>query len=402
MNSSIRLGRIAGIRIGMHWSVPVLAWLVGLTMVGTVLPQQVPGLEAGAYWVAGMGATVLFFASLLGHEVAHAVVARRNGLPVDGITLWFLGGVSKLRGEPASAGADFRIAAVGPLVSVVLGLGFGGLALGLDAAQGPEVLAAAAGWVAGVNLIMGAVNLVPAAPLDGGRILRAALWRRSGDRTRAALAATRAGRMLGLALMAVAVGLLVSGSTSPALWLALVGLYIATSAAAEQAGTVTRSAVAGLRVEEVGTPTTATAPAWLTVEAFLERQVLPTRSTFFVLADFDGSLAGTVTLAALTRVPAHQRDSVRVRSVAVPMAAVTVTAPDEPVQGLLERLTRTPTGGGHALVVQDGRLVGLVSPADIARAVQLRGVRADTAPETTPGTPATPSTDAPDTLAGAR
>lgn len=386
----------------MHWSVPLLAWMIALTMVGTVLPSQVPGLAAGAYWGAGLVATALFFASLLGHEVAHAVVARRNGIAVDGITLWFLGGVSKLKGEAASAGADFRIAAAGPLVSVVLGVACGGIVLALDALQGPEVLAVAAGWVAGMNLLLAAFNLLPAAPLDGGRILRAALWRRSGDRTRAAVTAARAGRVLVLVLGAGAFVLLARGEITSAVWLALVGLYLASAATAEQAGTRVRSALAGVRVDQVATPAPPTAPSWLTVEAFLEREVLPTRSSFFVLTDFDGSITGTVTLAALTRVSAGQRDAVRVRAIATPLSAVAQTTPDEPITALLERLAGTRPGAGSALVLQDGRLVGLVTPADIARAVQLRGVRADTPGDPTPTTSSTTPNDRPDSLAGAR
>jgi len=177
MNDTIRLGRIAGIPIGVNWTVIGIAALMAWSLAGRLLPGEVPGLDPAAYWAAGAGVAVLFLASLLAHELAHAVVARRNGIGVDGITLWLLGGVARLRGEARTPGAEARIAIVGPLTSLAVGAVAFAVAAGLgrlDLAGPPALAVVAAQWLAVVNVVLGVFNLIPGAPLDGGR--RPATW----------------------------------------------------------------------------------------------------------------------------------------------------------------------------------------------------------------------------------
>ena len=181
MGENIRLGRIAGIPVGINWSILVIFCLLTWELADLVLPGYHRHEAAAIYWIAGIITTILFFASLLAHEVSHAVVAKRNGIGVRRITLWLFGGVSELESEALTPGADFRIAVVGPLTSFVLAAVYGALALLLPkAGGGEEVLVSALGWLAWINLLLGGFNLIPAAPLDGGRVLRAALWQRSG------------------------------------------------------------------------------------------------------------------------------------------------------------------------------------------------------------------------------
>ena len=197
MKQTMPLGRVAGIRIGAHWSVLVMVVLIAWLLGAQVLPGLVPHEPAVAYWAVAVPGAVTFIAALLAHELAHSLVARRYGVPVTSITLWALGGVSELGGEPPHARADLLIAAAGQATSLAAGLVFGGIAAVVRAGDGPVIAVAALGWLAVMNVFLAVFNLLPGAPLDGGRILRAALWMRHGDRARATQTAATAGRVLG-------------------------------------------------------------------------------------------------------------------------------------------------------------------------------------------------------------
>src|ERR1035441_3355754 len=170
MDQNIRLGRIVGIPVGVNWSVLVIFFLLAWELADLVLPGDHPHDAVAIYWVVGIVATVLFFVSLLAHELSHAVVAKRNGIGVRRITFWLFGGVSELESEALTPGADFRIAVVGPITSFVFAGIFGALVFVLTkSGSHQEIFVNALGWLAWVNLLLGAFNLIPAAPLDGGR-----------------------------------------------------------------------------------------------------------------------------------------------------------------------------------------------------------------------------------------
>jgi Zn-dependent protease len=370
MTASLRLGRIFGIPIDASWSVLFIALLIGWPLAGRILPSLVPGMALFVYWLAGAVATGLFLGSLLAHELAHALVARRAGLGVRGITLWLLGGVAQLEDEPASPRDDLRVAIVGPTVSLALAVGFGLAAVVLGVMAAPTLAGAVAGWLAVGNLALAVFNLLPAAPLDGGRVLRGLLWRRHGDRTRAAVTAARAGQLLGGVLIAYGLLGVFTGWGIGTLWTALVGWFLVGAARQEREQTVVRHGLAGLRVGDVMVPTPMMAPAWFTVDAFLRDYVAwrpADRPSAWPLRSFDGQPAGVVTMAALASVPRSQRHAVRAGDLAVPTWAVITTRPEEPVTGLLDRLQ----GGAQiAVVVAGGAVVGLVTQADIVHAIQ--------------------------------
>src|SRR5262249_20953770 len=184
MDDSLSLGRIAGIRVGLNWSVLLVVALIAWSLASGIFPSEVAGRAPGWYWAAGSTAAVLFVASLLAHELAHSVVAQRLGVRVEGITLWLFGGVSRLSGDAHSATAEALITLVGPLTSFVLGGLFFLIGIGLSAGRTPGLGAATANWLGGINLILAVFNLIPAFPLDGGRVLRALVWGRTGDRVR--------------------------------------------------------------------------------------------------------------------------------------------------------------------------------------------------------------------------
>ncbi len=370
MTASLRLGRIAGIPVGASWSVLLIAALFAWSLAGSILPGLVPGLVPSTYWAAAVVATGLFLGSLLAHEVGHALVARRAGLRVRGITLWLLGGVAQLEDEPASPGDDLRVAIVGPAISLALAVGFGVAAAGLALLGAPALAVAVLGWLAVANVALAVFNLIPAAPLDGGRVLRALLWRRHGNRARAAVTAATAGQVAGGVLIAYGLLGVLTGWGIGTLWTVLIGWFLVAAARQEREQTVIRHGLTGLRVGDVMTPTSVLAPAWFTVDALLRDQAAAWRPTgaptALPLRSFDGQPAGVVTIAALEAVPPSQRHLVRAGDVAVPAWAVAVARPDEPVSGLLGRLRG---GSGIAVVVVGGELVGVVTQAEIARAV---------------------------------
>jgi Zn-dependent protease len=367
MTASLRFGRIAGIPVGANWSVLLIALLIAWSLAGRLLPVQVPGLDPAAYWLAGAVGAGLFLGSLLAHEVGHALVARRAGLRVRGITLWLLGGVAQLEDEPATPGDELRVAIVGPAVSLALAAGFGLAALALSAVGGPAVVVAIAAWLAVGNTALALFNLLPAAPLDGGRVLRGLLWRRHGSRVRAAVTATRAGVWVGAGL--VAYGLLgaFGGWGIGTLWTALVGWFLVTAARQERDQAVLRADFGGLQAAQVMTPAPAATPAWFTVDAYLRNYVEPWQAAALPLRTFDGQPAGVVTAAALYAVPADRRHIVRAGDVAIPPSALVMLAPDQPVTDLAARLAN---GRTVAVVVTGGQLVGLITAADLARATQ--------------------------------
>jgi Zn-dependent protease len=177
MGQTFSLGRISGIRIGVNWSVLLIVALLAYGLAVGEFPAAAPRHPVAEYVAAALVTAVAYIGSLLAHELAHSLVARRNGLEVEGITLWLLGGVSRLQGEVADPGAEIRVAGVGPLVSLVLGGALGLLAWLLHAAGVGGVVVAALAWLGGINILLAVFNVIPAAPLDGGRLLRAVLWR---------------------------------------------------------------------------------------------------------------------------------------------------------------------------------------------------------------------------------
>lgn len=374
MNDSIRLGSVRGIRIGVHWSVLFIAWLLAWGLASSMLPDAAPGLSAAAYWLAGTAIAVIFFGSLLAHELAHAFFARRAGIRIEGITLWLLGGVAKLDGDAPTPAHELRIAAAGPITSGVLGVGFGALAIGLGAAGVAPLVAESAAWLARVNFILALFNLLPGAPLDGGRIVRAIAWRLGRDRLRASLLAARLGRTLGFGLIAFGVLELFVGANFGGLWTIVIGLFLTGTAAAERDQEVVRSALGGLLVRDVMTADPRRVPASLTVDVFVESVLVAERQSTAIAVEPSGEVAGLVGAAQVAELEPSARREARLRDIAAPVASIPVAAPDEP---LLDAMARSRSvAPGILLVVDAGVIVGIVAPADVARVVQARALRA--------------------------
>jgi Zn-dependent protease/CBS domain-containing protein len=358
MRATLRLGRIRGIDLGAHWSVLVIGALLAFGLSG--------GVVDGVLWAVVVPTVLLFLGSLLAHELGHSLVAQRAGMRVRGITLWVLGGVAQLEGRMPTAGAQFRIAAAGPAVSYLLAVGFFGLSVLGGAAGAPAIVGQALAWLGFVNVVLGTFNLIPAAPLDGGRILASAVWAATGNRTRAEVVATRVGQGFGVAL--IALGVLGSFVEVPyvSLWTALMGIFVYRTATTELAHARFEGAFGDRRVGDVMTRAPETIRGWMTVQAYADEvTVEPARHRAFPVVTWEGTLAGVVTLDRLARVPMEQRASIRVQDVAIPISMVGTATPEEPLVATAGRYGMGQLG--LILVFEETRLVGIVTGSDLER-----------------------------------
>lgn len=365
--ATLSLGRIAGVRVGVHWTVVLIFALLAYLLSGEYFPRHYAGYSTAAYVAAGMAAAVVFLVSLLAHEMSHALVARRHGQQVEGITLWLLGGVARLHGEARDPAAEVRVAGVGPLVSAVLGVVFLGSSAVLVNTGGRGLAAGVVFWLGLINVILAVFNSVPAAPLDGGRLLRAFLWWRTGDPAKASVWASRSGQGFGWVLVVLGVvSLFQRGFLTP--WLALVGFFLITAASWEGQQAAVRGRLAGVPVWHVMTPEPVTVPADTTAEEFVDASRTRHRYSAFPVTGDAGEPIGLVTFDRVTEVPPGERSHTRLGDVCLPLSEVVQTSPEESIAELLPRLGEGPHG--RALVFAGERLAGIVSPQDVNRLLE--------------------------------
>ncbi len=362
--SSIRLGRIFGIPVGLDWSLLVIAGLLTFSLAADQFPAEFPGEAVGAYWVVGLATAALFFASVLAHELAHSVVARRHGVEVDGITLWMLGGVAKLGGESPSARAELLIAAAGPATSVGLAVGFGAAAVAVTTLGAPGLVGSGLAWLALINAVLVVFNLIPAAPLDGGRILAALLWFHHGNRYRAAATAAQVGVVFGWLLVGVGALGFFAGIGFGSLWTALIGWFLINAARAEGEMARSKLAFGDVHVADVMTADPPRARGWLTVEGFLTDDAPRLHEPVVPVESFDGTIAGLVNVDTLRAVPPHERAMRRVADYTVPLSRMRTARPDDKLADVMTRPGRARVD--HVVVFDGDRLVGIVAPSAVA------------------------------------
>jgi Zn-dependent protease/predicted transcriptional regulator len=369
MNPTLRLGRIFGIEVGFNWSLVFVFILVAWSLA-TALPTQVPGRPSAEYWTAGVIGAVAFYAGLLAHELSHSLLARRYGVRVRGITLWLFGGVSQLEGEPERPAWEAAITAVGPLTSLLVAVLCYVLGLAVFAVGGLRIVAYVLIWLAYINLILGLFNLIPAFPLDGGRLLGALLWWQSGSRQRGVHRAVQVGRLFAYAMIALGFVELFLGSVLNGVWIAFLGWFLLSAASAEESGAVAHEALRSLPVSAAMTSPAVTIPDWITVEQFIAEVAHGHPFTTYPTHDPQGAVTGVVRLQDLVRWHARDQRQQRLRDIVTPIAEMPRARPDEDLNSMLDRVGADLQ---KRVLVYDGeQLVGIVSPADIARLVQQR------------------------------
>jgi Zn-dependent protease/CBS domain-containing protein len=365
MNATLRLGRIAGIDVGAHWSLLLVVLLIVWSLADGVFPETNPGLDDGTYLAMAAVATVLFFASILLHELGHAIQASRDGIPIEGITLWVFGGIASLRGEPPSAGAEFRMAIAGPAVSLALGVACLAAALTLPL---PDAVDGVLFWLGQVNVYLLVFNLIPALPLDGGRVLHAFLWARRRDNASATRTAGALGRAFGQVMIAGGLLLLIFAGDFSGAWFIFLGWFVLAAAEAEIEGASARLALGGLTAADAMVRNPVTVDADATVEDFMNEVFLATRHTAFPVVD-GGRIAGIVSFRQALNLPRPAWSSVLVREIMLAADEVCVDA-RTPLPEVLARLIAAPLQ--RLLVCRGGLLVGLLSLTDVARLIEAR------------------------------
>jgi Zn-dependent protease len=311
----------------------------------------------------------VFLASLLAHELAHSLVAVRRGVRVEGITLWLFGGVSRFSSDTSSPGAQALITFVGPLTSLVLGAVFYLASVAVGGGAQTSLLPATLSWLGYINITLGVFNLVPAFPLDGGRLLQSLIWLRTGDRLRATRIAARIG--MGFAYLLIAYGLatfVFAGSLVGGVWSVFLGWFLLSAARSEEVGGLIRQALSRMTVAQVMTPNPVQAPDDISVEDALHGYVLASRHSTFPTHDATGRLSGLLTMAALKNVAPDARPTTLIKEIICPLDQVSTAGPADPITDLLG----LPEGcsEGRTLIIDGGRLVGIISPSDINRLLQ--------------------------------
>ena len=369
MNASFELGSIAGVRIGVNWSWLIVFALIVWTLDTTIFPRSTPGLSDGTYLAMALIAGVVFFASLLAHELGHAVEARREGMEIEGITLWLFGGVARFRGMFPSAGAELRIALAGPIVSLVLG----GLFVVVAVVFGlPDEAEGVVAWLGYINLLLLAFNMLPALPLDGGRVLRATLWAVRGDFGAATRLAATVGRGFGFLFIAGGVALAVFMDTVSGLWFAFIGWFLLAAAGSEARFLAVRDAFGGMRVRDLMVRDPDTVAGDLTLGQFMDEVVWSRRHTTYPVVD-DHVAIGLLPFRRLAEVPRLEWDERLVRECMVPRSEVPVFGEDDL---LMDALVELSDGIGRGLVLGgNNHLLGFLSVSDVLRALELGGLR---------------------------
>lgn len=383
MENNLRLGRIFGIEIGINWSLififVLIAWSLALGVFAPLHPTWGPVF----IWGLAIGGAVLFFASLMAHELAHSLVAKSYGIPVRNITLWMFGGVSSISKEPPSPKAEFFMAIVGPLTSIVVGFIFLGLAAvssgGLANLSDLAVLGPArtlAVWLGSINILLGVFNMVPGFPLDGGRVLRSIFWAMTNNLAKATRWASLVGQ--GVAWIFILMGAaMIFGVRIPffgtgllgGLWLILIGWFLHSAAIQSYQQIVIQRALSGVPVGRLMESHVATVTPDLPVGTLVNEYIMGTSERAFPVVQ-DNQLVGIVSLEDVRRVPREDWEITSVRQIMTPQSQLTTATPDEDANEAMEELAIRDVN--QVPVVQDGHLVGMLRRSDILRWLQIQ------------------------------
>jgi Zn-dependent protease/predicted transcriptional regulator len=366
MRSQINLGRVFGIKIGLHYSWFIIALLIVLSLFAQFHATN-PTWGNGVILALALSTAILFFVSLLLHELAHSVVARSQGLPVREITLFALGGVSQIEKEPTSAKLEFWMAFVGPLTSVCIGLVFLAVSKLVGAASNP--IAAMFLWLGYINLGLAGFNLIPGYPLDGGRILRALIWWKTGDVERSTRIASRVGEVVAVIFIGTGVLKFFGGAGINGLWIAFIGWFLLQAAAESYREIGLKRALNGLSVADVMTSDCPTVPGNLNIQQFVEEKLLPTGRRCFVVLDH-GTVVGLVTLHEIKQVARSRWPHTTLHEIMRPIEQMRTVTPETPLTSALEIMSREDLN--QLPVVVQGRLAGVLSRAHLVNLLQTR------------------------------
>jgi len=366
MTSSLKLGRIAGIEIGIHYTWILAFILIAWSLAEGFFPEAYPDWSRGTYWLIGIAASLLLFISVLLHELAHSFVAKARGMGVNSITLFIFGGVSNIEGEPEKPAAEFAMAIVGPLSSLVIAGIFWGLAswTGLNT-EGPAYAMLA--YLALINAFLAGFNILPGFPLDGGRVLRSIIWGATGNLTRATNIAGIVGQVFGWILIAFGVYQLLAGNFLGGLWIAFIGWFLSSAADNSRREISMREQLKGIKVKDVMDPNPETVAPGTSITEMIRNVFFQKQKRAAGIVD-NGRLLGIITISDVKEINQNEWDNTNVDRIMTKSPLYTVR-PDHDLNYAMNLIAQHDLN--QVLVVNDGQLIGLLSRADIIRYLQL-------------------------------
>ncbi len=368
MDASVKLGRIWGIPVGLHTSWFVVFGLVTWSLASGYFLTEYPDLSKTAQWLLGGVTSLLFFGSVLLHELGHSIVALRNKIPVRGITLFIFGGVAQIGKEPQTPGVEFRIAIAGPLTSLALAGLFGGLWL-LDRAL--PYLAAPSIWLARINLILGLFNLIPGFPLDGGRVLRAIVWKATANFYRATQIASYVGQAVAFGFIGLGLLTILRGNFFNGLWLAFIGWFLQNAAASSYAQVNIQRMLRDVTVAQVMSPECNQVAGDIPLDQLVEEKILTGGHRCFFVTEDGNRLRGMLTLRDVTAIPRANWSNVLAEQAMIPREKLILASPEMHILELLQTMDNAQVA--QVPVVKADRIVGMISREHILHYIRILG-----------------------------
>ena len=367
MNANFKIGQIWNIPITINYSWFLIFLLVTWSLASGYFPQEFPNMGMAVYIGIAVVTSLLFFASVLLHELGHSWVALRNHIPVRSVTLFIFGGIAQIEDEPHTPGAEFRIAFAGPFVSLALA-GLFGIIYYL--ARSIPFLAAPSLYLMRINLVLGLFNLIPGFPLDGGRLLRAVVWKISANKFSATQVAAGAGQLVAFAFIGWGIFRTIQGDFFNGIWLAFIGWFLQQAASTSQMQSNMQQALQNVSVSQVMQREHPQVSALLTLRQLVDEHILNGGQRYFCVTDPQGQLKGCLTLQDISKIPQQQWAYTSVGKVAVPMERMVTVSPQTPLLAALQAMDKAVVS--KMPVMEANEVVGVLTREDILHFVRMR------------------------------
>ncbi|MFL5702126.1 MAG: site-2 protease family protein [Ktedonobacteraceae bacterium] len=367
MPGTFRIGKIAGIDIGIHVSWIIILVLLTVSLATGWFPQLYPGWSTATYWLIALLSSLLLFVSVLLHELAHSLMARRRGLHVTSITLFIFGGVSNIEREPQSPGIEFQLAFVGPLTSLVIGVVCFLLQVPLRGSTSP--LEGILFYLAVTNILLGIFNLIPGFPLDGGRVLHSIVWRFTGNMRQATRVASLTGQVIAYLFILLGIWLFFAGDLLDGIWFGFIGWFLLSAVQSANAQGMLTSVLSSVTVGEVMNPKPATVPADISLQHLVDGYFLPGGLRYALVMQGE-KLVGLITLGDIRHIPREQWGQVPVSAAMIPLARLHVAIPQQSLSDVLPLMAGRDVN--QLPVVDNGAPVGVLSRDAIVQYLEVR------------------------------
>jgi Zn-dependent protease/predicted transcriptional regulator len=370
LRNGIPIGKVFGIPLRLHYSWFIIFVLITWALASSYFPATHPTWSLTTKVAAGIITSLLFFGSVLAHELMHSIIAQRQGLPVRSITLFIFGGVSQIASEPKQPRDELRMAIAGPLTSLAIGGMFWGIWFWLRGGSGAgEFVSAIAYWLGLINVFLAGFNLIPGFPLDGGRVLRSILWGRSHNLRAATKTASNVGRAAGYTFIFIGIFLIFRGSWFNGLWLAFIGWFLENAAIGSYRQVALQDVLQGHVASEIMSRDCLTVPPNLSIEQFVSEHMLTSGRRCLPVVD-DNRVVGLVTIHNVKAIPRDLWDMTTVREVMTPFENLKWVRPDTDLSNVLRILAED--GINQVPVVQDHNVVGMISRDNILSFIDIR------------------------------